>query len=182
MASVAAAISASGIADERRGIVGGDAEDQRRHQARQPEGERKPHDQAGADGQHAAPEDHGEHVVPLRAQRHADADLVGLLRDHVGHHAIHADGREQQRQHTENAHQHRHVVQADGAVVNGRLHGPHVGDGLLGVHRADGGGDRGRQAQRVARRFARRYPSTAAAPAGRERTWCGAARGRRGCA
>src|SRR6185437_7199148 len=39
----------------------------------------------------------------LRAQRHANADFVGAQCDYVGHHAVEADGGEQERQAAEEA-------------------------------------------------------------------------------
>ena len=37
-----------------------------------------------------------EHIDSLRAERHADADFLGALRDRVSHHAVNADGGEEQ--------------------------------------------------------------------------------------
>jgi hypothetical protein len=38
----------------------------------------------------------GEHTAPLRAKRHANADLGASLRDDIGEHAVGAHGGKQQ--------------------------------------------------------------------------------------
>ena len=117
--------------------------------------------------------------IARRAQGHANADLVRLLLHQVGHHAVDADAGEHQRQHAEYAHQHRDVDQAQRLIVNQGVHGADIGDGLLGIDRAYGGGDRRAVAVRDRRWCAARCPSTAADPARRARRTPGADCGRR---
>ncbi len=40
---------------------------------------------------HPLPDDEAKHVARLRAQRHADADLLSALRDRISHHAVNPD-------------------------------------------------------------------------------------------
>ena len=51
--------------------------------------------------QHRLAHHHADHTGALRAERHADADLVGAPRHAVGHQAEQADARQQQRQRAE---------------------------------------------------------------------------------
>ena len=55
-------------------------------------------DDADGDEHHRLAHHEPQHVAALRAERHADADLVRAARDAVGHQAEQADRREQQRQ------------------------------------------------------------------------------------
>ena len=49
----------------------------------------------------AAPEHHAQHVARVRAERHADPDLVPPLAHEIGQHAVEADRRQHQRQRRE---------------------------------------------------------------------------------
>ena len=48
-----------------------------------------------------SPEHHADDVPARRAERHPHADLVGALRDDVGHDAVDADRRDHQAEHAE---------------------------------------------------------------------------------
>ena len=78
-----------------------------------------------------------EHCSPLRAERDADAELAGALRDEVGEHAVEADRGEHQRDDGEGEDQ-------DGVELTCRVgdadvlaHGQDVGDGKIGIELAE---------------------------------------------
>ncbi len=58
----------------------------------------RPIDDADGDQDHRLAHHQPQHVLPLRAERHADADLVGAARDVVRHQPEESDRRQQQRQ------------------------------------------------------------------------------------
>src|SRR6185437_13128334 len=74
-----------------------DAIEQRSHQTGERERSGYAHYESGADERHALPRNLHQDLRALRAQRHADADLGGALRDAVGDDAVDADGGERQR-------------------------------------------------------------------------------------
>ena len=59
--------------------------------------------------------DHPDDVAAIRAERHANADLVAAARHHVRHHAVETDRREQRREAAEEAGQRRHQPLAHAA-------------------------------------------------------------------
>ena len=111
---------------------------------------------------HREPQD----VAARGAERHADADLVRALRDHVRHHAVDTDHREQQRQPAEDEHDGAEVLQADRPLVQRAPHRLEVEDRL---RRIDGSyGSPRVSAASVPDRgmFGRRAPWSASGPGG----------------
>jgi hypothetical protein len=70
----------------------------RRRKARGDADDHAEHDQA-----QSRPKRHGQHVPAGRAERHADADLLGLARDVVGDHAVDAQDDEREAETGESA-------------------------------------------------------------------------------
>ena len=107
------------------------------HAAAPPTSEADRHQHGGAF------QDHADHVPARRAERHADADLVGPLRDEVGHDPVDADGRDHQAEAAEEDEQ-GHV---EAALRQQLVHVPFerddlAGQALLPVDRPDRGLDR----------------------------------------
>ena len=80
------------------------------------------------------PDREPEHVAARGAERHAHADLVRALRDHVRHDAIDADHRQQQREAAEDEHDRADVLQADRPLVQRLAHRLELEDGLRRIH------------------------------------------------
>ena len=92
-----------------------------------------------------------EDVAARGAKRHADADLVRALRNHVRHHAVDANDREQQRQAAENQHDRAHVLQSDRPLEQRLAHRLQLEDWLRGIDGAHGSARLGGDARRFAR-------------------------------
>ena len=73
------------------------------------------------------------HVVPLRAQRHANADFMGALPGQIRDHAIDADRRERQRKRGEDAQQNHREPPRGQRIGNNLLHGHGAKMALIGV-------------------------------------------------
>ena len=85
--------------DHHREDVGGcDAEEQVRDEPAGGERDAEAKRRRRCDKQHRLAHHQPQHVLALRAERHADADLVGAPRDVVRHQAEQTDRREQQRE------------------------------------------------------------------------------------
>jgi hypothetical protein len=95
LASTATAASSSGMARNASGIVHAHAVQHPRQRTRHARARAPRRAPPGRREPRALPHDHAQHVAATGAERHADADLAGALRDGVRHHAVHADGREQ---------------------------------------------------------------------------------------
>jgi hypothetical protein len=63
------------------------------------------HDEAPGGELEALLDDHAQHMTGLRAESHAHADLLRALRNGVGHHAVEADGGQQQGDGAEHGHE-----------------------------------------------------------------------------
>src|SRR4029453_12711734 len=81
----------------RRRIIWPHIEKQTCHDARETEGTGQSGDNTNGGQRHSLPNDQSEHITSLRAERHADADFLGALRDGVSHHAVDAERGEQER-------------------------------------------------------------------------------------
>ena len=81
---------------KRRRISRAHAKQQARHQARQREGSRQTNHLSDQDQGHTLPYHQSEHISLSCAQSHTDADLVGSLRDGIGHDAVDAHGGQDQ--------------------------------------------------------------------------------------
>ena len=94
-----------------------------------------------------AAQHHRHDVRTRRAKRHADADLVGALGHHVGHHAVDADGSDHQSEHAEER-QYRHVeAPLSDQAIHVALERDRVADQpLLGIDGPDRGFHPGRAA------------------------------------
>ena len=90
------------------------------------------------------------HVRPRRAERDPDANLVRALRDHVGHDAVDAAGRQHEGERPEHAHHHRDVLQPQRALAERGAQRHHVIDRLGGVHGANCGARSAGERRRIA--------------------------------
>ena len=86
-------------------------------------------------------------LARLRTERHANADLAPALRDGVTEDAICANGREEQRDASDDSRKHGRRTAPDEALRDARLHGPDVIDRQLRIGRAH------EFSQRVGKRF-----------------------------
>ncbi len=137
VAKRATAARTSGASHEGQRIGRADADQQARHQARQPESGPQADRHADADRDQSLAHHHPQHVPGRGAESHADPDLARPLVHQVGQHAVDPHGREHQCQESQAAHQgHIEAVGAD-RTRHDPLHGHHIGDWLLGVDRPD---------------------------------------------
>src|SRR4029434_3607259 len=81
----------------RRRIIRPHMEKQTCHDARENEGTAQTGDNTNRGQRHSLPNDQSEHTTALRAERHADANFLGALRDGVSHYAVDAERGEQER-------------------------------------------------------------------------------------
>ena len=95
-------------------------------------------DEAGGDEPEAAADDEPKHVAPLRAERDADADLLGALGDEVGDDAVEPDHGEHERQRREQAHQCHLEARLRHRVVDQLIHAARVEHRLRRVELRDG--------------------------------------------
>ena len=134
--------------DERGGIERLDLVEEHGQQSGQRCGKDEPGDDADADQSQRLRKDEVEYGPRCRAQCHAHANLLRPLSDGIRHHAVHADGGQQERHHREGYQQHCHGARARERRVHDFLHGAHVGERQLAVecvHRRanTGASDRG---------------------------------------
>ena len=83
-------------------------------------------------------------MLPLRAERHPQADVVGALRDEVRHHAVDADDRQNQREHRERSEHHHRETLTRQRMAHPARHRLDVEDrhgGIGRLDRADHGGE-----------------------------------------
>ena len=93
----------------------------------------RPIDDAEAGERHTVAHHHPHHVGPLRAERHADADLARSLTDDVRHHAVDADQRERHREQREARKQQRREARLRHRRRLKLLHRPHPRHRQLGI-------------------------------------------------
>ena len=102
------------------------------------------------DDTHALPEDEPQDVPGAAPERHADADVLRMLLDVVGHHAVDAHDREDERDRREPADQHRQRARALQRPRDEVVQGGDAGEGQGGVEVADDLTDGRRQRERSA--------------------------------
>ena len=103
--------------------------------------------QPGGGQRHPLAHDQPAHGGRLRAQGHADADLLRAPADRIGHHAVDAQRRQDQRGGGEQVQQQQVEARLPDGVGDHPVHGGHLGHrqvGIQGPHLAlDRGGQRG---------------------------------------
>ena len=109
----------------RRGRVAGrverrDFEEHRRDEARQCERARDADGDAGDGEPHAAADDQAEDVAALRADGHAQPDLLRSLADGIGDDSVEADGGEEERDEREEPEQQHRESPLRDRVADGR--------------------------------------------------------------
>ncbi len=112
--------------DQRHRVRRAHIHEQSAHEAGREHGHHDPDRDTQADEQQPLAEDSAQDVPLVRAERHAEADLPGPLRDAVGEHAEDPDGGEREPGQAESAHQ------RDGQALRKERASQHV---LHGGHR-----------------------------------------------
>ena len=94
---------------------------------------------------HPLAEDHPEHALPRRAQRHVDADLLAPLADRVGEDAVGADRGQRQRQTGEITSSCAEEARPRDRLAEHLVHRPQLDDRQRRIHRRDDAADVGGQ-------------------------------------
>src|SRR5580692_898582 len=128
-------------ADQRSDVHGADVVQQALQRFPNEVNAGKPDGHADQGGAHAFADDQFEDLWAASAEGNANSQLVISLSDREGHDAVNADGGQEQRQRGKSSEDEDGKAVAYEGIAYDLIHGADVRHGVIGIDRANGGGD-----------------------------------------